>query len=355
MTRVRPLAAATVALLLLTACGADPEVAPSPSPSPSPTASATPSPSPSPSPSVAPTAPLTGEAVDEAATTRPALVAKIENTAKARPQAGLEVADIVFEQLVEGGITRFFAVFQSEVPEQVGPIRSARLVDATLLPAFDGIFLYSGGRDDVQAAIAGTAVRISEGAEGVYRQSGRSAPSNLFADGPAVYETAAERADDLGPPPPWFTFGDQVPDIGTDGTEIDISMSSAVTTSWVYDAGLGGYLRSQGGTEQTTVSGDPVVAANVVVLGVGTFQGGCCDTAGSPYVVTDTVDTGRAIVLRDGEWFEAEWSRASESAAVRLSVGGQPLPLAPGPTWVHLTPSARLPAVPGTDTDDSAG
>ena len=108
---------------------------------------------------------------------------KIENTAKARPQAGLEDADIVFEELVEGGVTRFFAVFQSEVPAQVGPVRSARLVDATLLPPFDGIFLYSGGRDDVQAAIAGTAVRVTEGAAGVYRQSGRSAPSNLFADG----------------------------------------------------------------------------------------------------------------------------------------------------------------------------
>jgi hypothetical protein len=94
------------------------------------------------------------------------------------------------------------------------------------------------------------------------------------------------------------------------------------------------------------------VAANVVVLGVGTFTGGCCDTAGSPYVVTDTVDTGRAIVLRDGVWIEAQWSRPSEAAAVQLTADGQPVALRPGPTWLHLTPDARLPEVPGQSEDD---
>ncbi len=341
----RVLAVVTALALVLGACSGAAksvhEAAPKPSPSPSP--------SPSPVPSLPP-APLTGEGVEEEVLARPALVVKIENTAKARPQAGLETADIVFEELVEGGTTRFFAVFQSEVPVQVGPIRSARLVDATLLPAFNGIFLYSGGRDDVEAAIGGTALRLTEGAAGVYRQSGRSAPSNLFADGPAVYETALSRDAELQPPPPWFTFDETAAEGDAPGDAIDISMSSQVTTGWQYDADQGGYLRSQGGTEQTTVSGQPVVAANVVVLGVGTFRGGCCDTAGSPYVVTQTVDTGRAIVLRDGEWFEAEWSRSGEAAPVQLTRGNVPLALAPGPTWIHLAPTERLPAAP-TDSD----
>ena len=82
-----------------------------------------------------------------------------------------------------------------------------------------------------------------------------------------------------------------MPDGGAEGSSIDISMSSAVTTELGLLAEEEGYLRSQGGTPQTTVSEDPVVAANVVVLGVGTYQGGCCDTAGSPYVVTETVAT----------------------------------------------------------------
>lgn len=335
----RLLAVVAVLALVLGGCSAAPKVAHEAAPKSSP------SPSPSPSPSLPP-APLTGEGVEEEVLARPALVVKIENTAKARPQAGLETADIVFEQLVEGGTTRFFAVFQSEVPVQVGPVRSARLVDATLLPAFNGILLYSGGRDDVMAAIGGTAVLVTEGADGVYRQPGRSAPSNLFADGPAVYETAEARDAELQPPPPWFTFDEAVRDGDADGAAIDISMSSQVTTSWQYDADEGGYLRSQGGAEQTTVSGQPVVAANVVVLGVGTFQGGCCDTAGSPYVVTQTVDTGRAIVLRDGEWFEAQWSRSGEAAPLQLTRGNVPVALAPGPTWIHLTPTGRLPADP---------
>ena len=340
MTIRRLFAATSVVALLLTGCGgpgakeSGPAIA-APSPSPSPTGSPT-----------GPPAPLTGEAVDEEVAQRAALSVKIENTAKARPQAGLESADIVFEQLVEGGVTRFFAVFQSEVPEQVGPIRSARLVDASLLPAFDGILLYSGARDDVQAAIGSTALLLTEGAEGVYRQPGRSAPSNLFADGAAVYEAARERDAELGPPPAWFTFDEEVPDGGVDGRSIDVPMSAQVSTGWVYSPEEGGYLRSQDGTAQTTVSEEPVVAANVVVLGVGTFEGGCCDTAGSPYVVTDTVDTGRAIVLRDGAWFEAEWSRTSEEEPISLTRDGQPLPLRPGSTWVQLAPSARLPEAP---------
>lgn len=343
MTTRRILTVLSAAAVLLAACGSDP--APAPTASPSPLPSPSPSPSPSPTPS-GDQAPLTGEVVEAADVTRPALSVKVENTAKARPQAGLEVADIVFEQLVEGGVTRFFAVFQSEVPDQVGPVRSARLVDATLLPAFDGILLYSGAREDVEAAIAGTAVRITEGDAGVYRQSGRSAPSNLFADGPEVYDTALERQPELGPPAPWFSFASDVPSGGTDGASIDISMSPAVTTGWEWSPDDGGYLRTQDGAPQTTVSGDPVVAANVVVLGVGTFQGGCCDTAGSPYVVTDTVDSGRAIVLRDGEWFEAEWFRPSEQAPLELTRDGQALPLRPGATWIHLTPDERLPDEP---------
>lgn len=344
MTPSRLLAAAAAMAVLVAGCGGGDttKVAASALPRPSPS----PSPSPSPTAPAGPPAPLTGVPTAEEQLQRPALAVKVENTAKARPQAGLEVADIVIEQLVEGGVTRFFAVFHSQVPAQVGPVRSARLVDATLLPAFDGILLYSGARDDVEAAIAGTAVRITEGAAGVYRQSGRSAPSNLFADGPPVYETALERDPDLGPPQPWFAFAEEVPDGGLTGRLIDISMSAQVTTSWAFSEEDGGYLRSQNGSGQTTVSEDPVVAANVVVLGVGTFEGGCCDTAGSPYVVTDTVATGRAIVLRDGEWFEAEWSRASAAAPVELTRDGQPLPLAPGPTWIHLTPNGRLPEVP---------
>jgi hypothetical protein len=286
---------------------------------------------------------LTGELVDDKVLERPALAVKIENTAKARPQAGLETADIVIEELVEGGITRFFAVFQSEVPELIGPIRSARLVDATLLPAFDGVLLYSGGRSDVEAAISGTAVRLTEGAPGVFRDSSRRAPSNLFARGEDVYATALERDPDLGPPPAWFTFDEEVPSGGEDGATIEISMSTQAVAGWTYDASLGGYLRDQNGTAQPTASEDPVVAANVVALGVESYQGGCCDTAGSPYIVSRTTGQGRAIVLRDGRRYEAEWTRARAEDPFLLLVNGQPFSLAPGASWLHLASNSRLP------------
>lgn len=344
--------ALTLTALLLAACKGDQEVdrvAPTPLPAPT-----SPSPSPSPTP-IGPPAVLTGVPVPAADADRPALAVKIENTAKARPQAGLEDADLVIEAQVEGGITRFLAVFQSTLPAEIGPIRSARLVDATLLPALDGLFLFSGGRSDVKAAVGGTALLLPDGTEGTYRSSGRSAPSNLMADPVRVYAAAAERDPDVGPPPTWWTFDEEVPDGARDcadgscdGTSIDVSMSAQNTSGWRYDAAEGVYRREQNGTPQPTASGDPVGAANVVVIGSQLSRGGCCDTSGSPFVVIQTTGEGRAVVLRDGEWYEAMWSRASSEAPFEITVDGQPLPFKPGPTWLHLTPAERLPAAPET-------
>jgi hypothetical protein len=341
---------AVLAVVLLRACSGDP--APEPSPTATATAVLAPTPTPTPSPT-GPLAPLTGEVVSADAAARPALAVKIENTAKARPQAGLEVADLVFEELVEGGITRFFAVFQSDVPAQIGPIRSARLVDADLLPAFSGIFLYSGGRDDVEASIRGAATRLTEGDSGVYRQSGRRAPSNLFADGVPVYSEAMKRTPELTAPAPMFEFSTDVPAgacASCDGSAIDASMSNQVTSAWTYEIAAGLYRLAPNGTRQPTVSGDDVGAANVILMGVELGTGGCCDTAGSPYVTTRTTGSGRAVVLRDGQWFETVWSRASASDGWSFAIDGATMALKPGATWIHLIPSSRLPASPAAPT-----
>ena len=353
MRPTRPLAAVLVLAVVLVACrGEDPVVEETATPTAVASPSTEPSPSPTPSPEpTGPLAPLTGLVVDEEDAARPALAAKVENTRAAQPQAGLEVADLVIEELVEGGITRFMAVFQSTVPEQVGPVRSARLVDADLLPAFDGGLLYSGGRSDVEAAIGGGAVRITEGDPGVYRAGDRRAPHNLFAEGPAVYETLLDRAPELEAPPSGFVFADEPPAGACeecDGTQLDVRFSPAATTGWAWDAGAGVYRRSQNGTDQPTASGEPVGAANVVVVEVSTYNGGCCDTAGSPYVVSRTTGEGRAVVLRDGRWYEATWVRPGAESPWRLETAdGQDLALAPGPTWLLLVPSAGMPATGG--------
>jgi hypothetical protein len=342
-------------VLLLAACGGDVDDA---APTPVVTASALPtvepSPSPSPEPETAP-APLTGEQLDPDVVRelreRPAVIAKIENTTAAWPQAGLEDADVVIEELVEGGVTRFLAVFHSRLPDSVGPVRSARLVDAELFPWLRGVLLYSGARDEVEAAVRRTAPRlVTEGNTGVFRVSDRRRPHNLFADVGAVL--AGVDVDGLVPPAPGLVFDEEAPpgardcdapDAGCDGADLTVRMSTVYRTGWVHEPATGLYRRSQNGTPQPTASGDPVGAANVVVLGVPVGPGGCCDAAGSRYVSTSTIGDGRAVVLRDGEWYDVQWTRRSAGDPFRLVLDGADMRLRPGPTWMHLTPSGNLP------------
>lgn len=322
-----------------------------------PTPSSAPSPSPSPEPT-GPPAPLTGlpllgdDAEDVLA--RPAIVTKVENTTAAWPQAGLEDADIVIEELVEGGVTRFVALFQSTLPSSVGPIRSARLVDADLLPWLQGVLLYSGARPEVESAVRRAAPRlVTEGDTGVFRTADRSRPHNLFADVDAVL--AGVDTTDLGPPESGLVFDEDVPagardcsapEALCDGADATVVMSTVYRTGWTYDEADGVYRRTQNGTPQPTASGTPVGAANVVILGVPVGPGGCCDAAGSRYTSTTTTGEGRAIVLRDGEWFEAMWTRTAVTEPFLLSRGGTLLPLRPGTTWLHLTPAGNLPSAP---------
>ncbi len=347
------LAAACCALVLAAGCSSSqPAAAPSGSPSPAaPSATGTTPAGPSSAPAVG-TAPLTGAPITDAAVLqRPALAVKIENTAAARPQSGLDAADIVYEELVEGGITRFIAVFHSQVPPVVGPIRSARLVDPQVLPAYHGVLVYSGARDEVNAALRRAGIPLlSEGSPGVYRTGDRKAPHNLMGDGPRLFDAAAAKQGaapasavwpfSATPPAGAVACPSDAPDCGS---AIQIRMSRVTRTGWQYDSASGLYRRSQNG-EPTRVTGPGVVgAANVVVLGMDISSIGGADPAGNPLVHTEVIGSGKGIVLRDGKRYPVTWSKASATAHFVLTgPDGQPLPLKPGPTWVHLAPAGAL-------------
>lgn len=343
--------------LAVAACGANDDATAEPPP-PSPTETSVASPSASDTPSTAPThaaiAPLTGEGTDDVEVLdRPALAVKIENTAAARPQAGLEDADVVYEELVEGGITRFFAVFQSELPDLVGPIRSGRPIDVDLLTPLDGILAYSGARDEVTAALQRTgATLLIEGRSGFFRESSRRSPHNLFGNADQLVATGLE----VGEPSPavgWFSFTEEPPagardcggaEAGCDGGSYTITMSKQSQTGWTYDAAAGVYRRAQNGAPQPTVSGEPVGAANVVILAASIVDGGCCDTSGARYTDTILTGEGRAIVLRDGSWYEGVWRKPAAGEPLALETAdGRPLTLKPGKTWIHLAPAGNLP------------
>ena len=282
--------------------------------------------------------PLTGVLTD-VVPHRPALLVKVANNPEARPQTGLAEADLVIEEVTEGGITRFLVVYHSELTEVVGPVRSARPVDAQLVAGFGHPgFAYSGAREEVRAILARTpAVMITEGAPGFFRDRGQYAshpvaPHNLFLElSPAleaVAEAGARPLTGIG----WQFDEDPPAAAATSGTSVDIAMSRTFTTSWSYDAAAELYRRSQNGAPTEVTGAGRIGAANVVVLDTRHYIGA------SGYPETDVLGSGPARILRDGQAFAARWSKPRETdpLALLLADGSGPFPLKPGPTWIHL-------------------
>lgn len=354
MRRPRLLAALTLTAVLATACGGDEPEAVAPTETETATESEAPSPEPTAEPDETVVAPLTGqETTDLAVTDRPVLAVKVENTEAARPQAGLEEADVVYEELVEGGVTRFIALFHSRVPEVVGPVRSARLVDAEVLPSYSAVLAYSGAREDVTSSLkrSGLTLLVDDGGDAFFREKGRSRSHDLMGRGARLFEKAAERGATT-PASPQFTFAAGAPEGAVAcpeadpdcGASIDVKMSGAATAGWTYDADRGGYVRDQNGTASVMADGDPVVAANVVALAMEVGTGGCCDAAGSPFTETKVTGEGRAVVLRDGARYHVTWRKPSVSEdLILVAEDGTPFPLAPGATWIHLAPARYVP------------
>ncbi len=278
------------------------------------------------------------------------LAVKIDNHRQARPQTGLETADVVVEERVEGGVTRFIALFQSEVPDRVGPVRSARLVDARVLPAFEPIFGYSGARDEVTAALrrAGLA-RLTPQVGGVFeRDPSRPGSHNLFASGGALYEQGAGMQGVSPPRRPVWPFAEQAPSGGEPTGQLTVRMSGNNVVGWDWDGGAGVWRRSQNGEPTRVTGAGRLGAANVVALGMSIGPGGCCDSAGNPYVHTEVVGEGQGVVLRDGRAYPVRWSKAGPDRHFTLTrPDGSLLELGPGLTWIHLMPAENLPDVAG--------
>jgi hypothetical protein len=284
-----------------------------------------------------PVMPLTGLPIeDPALVARSALVVKIDNHAEARPQNGLNQADIVFEENVEH-LTRFAAVFQSQTPDPVGPIRSGRTQDVQLLGSLNKpIFAWSGGNPGVTEAINGSdfivanvqsnARKVSE----AYRSRDRSAPHNLYAQGSGLFTLSS-----AVPSPPQQQFGYRkagAPVAGVDSGGVEVTMDG-VSVRWKFDAKSGTYLRFQGGKAHNDAALGQLNAANVVVMVV--------DYQPSPVDVNSpeaqTTGTGDVFVFSGGNVLHGKWTRADRLATYQLTAdSGDPILLTPGRTWVEL-------------------
>jgi hypothetical protein len=291
--------------------------------------------------------PLTGLPIDDPAkAARPALSIKIENEAEARPQSGLQEADVVYETLIEGGDTRFVAVFQSTDADPAGPIRSVRPTDPFICAPIGGLFAYSGGTPKfIDAIRAVPIVDIGQsGHEAAYfRRSDKSGDHSLYSSTARLYK--AGEGSTAKAPPQIFSY--VRPGASFDGagiapaTHVDTVVGNQ-KLSWEYDPAKG-WLRSINGKSHTVEGGDQISATNVVVQSVAWVPSeGDVDTIGSQVYVAEMIGSGDALVVSDGKVIKGKWSKPSMDAITTYTdAAGKPIALKPGRTWVELANSDK--------------
>jgi hypothetical protein len=262
---------------------------------------------------------------------RCAVTVKIDNTPAAQPHYGLEQADVVYEEVVEGGITRLAAVFNSQAPDRVGPVRSVRRTDQSLVWPLRGVFAYSGGAAYAIASIdTAPVVQLDETRAGsmMFRDDTRSAPHNLYAHVDQMYARCASP-----PPPALFTYRQpQASAAGAVVGSVRVGFMQGYAVTWTWDSYSGSWRRSLFGRPEITAAGEPLEATNVVVMSTN-YVGG----VGVEGAEANLVGRGTAWVFSAGREVTGTWVRPDKTKPARLFDSQHRIvPLSPGPTWVEL-------------------
>ncbi len=275
--------------------------------------------------------PLTGLPVDGAAPRHPAMVVKIDNSASSAPQVGLSGADLVTEELVEGGSTRLAVFYYSQVPALVGPVRSMRASDLGIVGPAHAVLVASGGARLTEKRIAAADITtFTEGAPGYTRDSARTVPYNLMMKLPVLADTLKRGT----PPPDYFDWGatEDFPR-GRPARSMAAVFSGAHTTSWTWTKK--GYLNDDG----FAADGDRFTPDTVLMLRVQVGDAGYLDPAGNPVPETRFTGTGDAAIFRGGRVVRGTWEKDGLESAVVLRTQAGELRLPPGKVWLELVPA----------------
>jgi hypothetical protein len=310
--------------------------------------------------------PLTGvETDDEEATLRRPFSVKIENTPMARPQAGLSSADVVYETVTEGGITRFNCLFQSRIPSEVGPVRSARLSDLFIVPQYDALFFFSGANSYVNNEIKNSGVtNMSHNnvSSLYYRVGYREAPHNLYLSlaesaGPATergFATTVESAHGLefangagaasaaatgasgaaGATGAGGTAGAGVTERSglSDATRVSVTFSYSYVAEWAWDEASGTYLRSMDGATVDAATNERIAATNLIVL-----RASYTDAPDGRTLFINLNGTGEATLFIGGKRIDGTWESDGATPPRFKDASGTPILLTPGgTTWFQV-------------------
>lgn len=308
--------------------------------------------------------PLTGVELGSDSVSGPSIAIKIDNTAAGRPQVGIASADLVFEELVEGGVTRYLAVFHTAVPTEVGPVRSGRPQDADLVRSLGGVFVFSGvGNSNVREIIRGTGLQLVEHdtsggtSDGQYffRSSRKPAPLNLHIEAADLLSTYSN----LSAPVQQFTFTSDPAQAsavvaGEDFSSFRVIFSNAIESVWEWDAAQGVYLKFlSNGSPDLDADGTQISATNVLI-----FTPNYVDVEALPTAkIAGIAET--ALIATGGKMVQGLFDATAVGEPISLvDDEGNPLYLSPGKTFILLAPGAGSTAAgvtPGSVTYVSNG
>lgn len=274
---------------------------------------------------------------------RPAVAVKIGNEPDgARPQSGLNEADIVYDTPAEGFIMRYMAVYQCKSAASIGPTRSVRWVDWHIVQAFgQPILAFAGGIGpdvtDVDQLGWLKPADLLVGAQAAGRRiTSRVPPDNLYASTKGLL---ALYPSDHKAPAAVFRYGASLPSSATPAASLALNFSAGTDVLWKWDAASKSWLHTYSGvTDVDALTGKPVTTANIVVEIVHYSYGPYAESPGSTGdVESQTVGTGSGYVLRSGKSIAISWHRPSlDSPTTFTDAAGKPVSLAPGRTWVEL-------------------
>lgn len=279
--------------------------------------------------------PLSGKPAREGKPGHPVVVVKIDNTTSSAPQIGLGRADIVVEEMVEGGITRLAAMFHTKLPKVVGPVRSLRATDIGIIKPTHGLVVASGAAPPTHARLNGAKVRYIEGGPGYFREGGgRSAPYNLM-----VNLREAVRAANVPPTVPanYLPWGISKDFAGKQpARQISVTFRPGGTnTRFEYAPKLQRYLN----TNTHAARDDQFRATNVLVLRVRQGDAGYLDPGGNPVPETLFTGAGNALLFHGGKVVYGTWHKPNNKSTLSLkTTDGKVLKVPAGQTWIELLP-----------------
>ena len=285
--------------------------------------------------------PLTGEVVaEQSMTTKPVTAIMLENSPDARPQSGLKDAEVVYEAVAEGGITRFLALYQQRQPETIGPVRSLRMYYVDWLTPYNASVAHVGGSAAALKVVRGGGYRdIDQFFNGSYyrRATDRYAPHNVYTSFSKLNQLNTSKGY-LSSDPKIMERGDDAKDPVQDATTVNLTISGPTyNSSYTYDATAKVYNRNQAGAPHLDREAGQIQAKVIVALRVTmqkVFEDGYRESI-------TTTGTGEAMIFQNGNAIKATWHKDSREDQLRFTdAAGQPVKLARGTTWISAIPTS---------------